>query len=396
MHRPIYRRAGIDCFIDRCRGYLVSATPEEAVRQAVLDRLIDELGVPETRVRSEFNQRRRGAQGRADVIVLAPGADDREGGVLMVVECKRPGAFLDDRTKEQAVRYAEPLGADVIVLTNGDDERVYSTSDDGWVRREAIPTWGDLLAEEYGQIVDEEKFQRWDWSDIGAMEAAERTAEEQGLRGWLIGEDSPAEMAPFALNLFGLLADEAEGPPVPLRSGDFVIEEDLGQRSRTFGNASGGMWPSDYYRSFLVFEEDRANYQVVSLAVLACAKVTDHPVWGNRRGRTMLVAALDEGTTSHVSLEMGLDEIFKAAPVRRTIDMTPVGKMTVGKRGALKQDVLLAELARHGAADLVRGDRVWLGCLPLTEEMTWQQSAEFIGNVVRYALVRDRIRSALK
>src|SRR5690606_23840848 len=94
MPRPTYLRGAVSCYLDRCRGYLVNATPEEAVRQDALDWLIDEMSVPESLVRSEFNQKKRGAHGRADIIVLGPGASDYEGHALMVVECKRPGVFL--------------------------------------------------------------------------------------------------------------------------------------------------------------------------------------------------------------------------------------------------------------------------------------------------------------
>src|SRR5437016_5841986 len=63
--RPEYNRDGLMCFVDRSRGYLVQATPEEVVRQATLDWLIDELNIPAKLVRSEVHtaRRRRAALG---------------------------------------------------------------------------------------------------------------------------------------------------------------------------------------------------------------------------------------------------------------------------------------------------------------------------------------------
>jgi hypothetical protein len=390
--RPTYRRGALNCYLDRCRGYLVAATAEEAVRQDVLDWLIDEIGVPEGRLRSEFSQRRRGGEGRPDVIVLAPDADDTDGEVLMVVECKRPGTFLEDRTREQAIGYAEQLGANVIVVTNGDERRTYAMRESRWSRVEGVPTWDDMLDGRHGGWVEDEKFTRWAWEQIRSVPDACCIVEDPKFE-WIVGKDSPDELVPFALNLFGLLADEHEGPAVPFRSGDIVVEQDLGQRSRRFANSAGGVWSSDYYRSFLVYEDGRATYQVVSLAVIANAKVENHRLWGNRRGRTMLIAAIDDGPTSHVGLEMGLDEAFDPRARTRFVDLCHSGAMTTGKRGATKREVVLAELARHDAGDLVRQGRVVLGLLPLREEMTWPMAQEFVGNAIRYALVRDRIRA---
>ena len=107
----------------------------------------------------------------------------------------------------------------------------------------------------------------------------------------------------------------------------------------------------------------------------------------------MLIAAVDDGASSHISLEMGLDETFVAGG--RAMTIAHSGAMTVGRRGAVKRELVREQLAVHGAGDLVRGDKIVLGELPHGVELAWESTAPFVGNVIRYALARDRIRAGL-
>lgn len=62
----------------------------------------------------------------------------------------------------------------------------------------------------------------------------------------------------------------------------------------------------------------------------------------------------------------------------------------------MKRAWVRERLAKYGAEDLVMDEQVVLGELPRDRELTWKNSQTFVGNVIRYALARDRIRGSLR
>jgi hypothetical protein len=138
------------------------------------------------------------------------------------------------------------------------------------------------------------------------------------------------------------------------------------------------------------------SHQVVSVNIIAGWKTANDPRFGNRRGRTMLVVAVDDEADSHLSLQLALDE---AAPAQQfhagSVMVRHKGSLTAGKHGALRRSLVLQEVARQ-APDLVRGEFVHLGRLPTNRLIEWSDASALVVNLIRYALVRDSIRQAYR
>jgi len=390
--RSLYVRNGVSCFIDRSRGFLVQATPEEEVRQDTIDWLIDELGIPSKLVRAEFNTTRRGGTGRADILVLGAGSNDYEGKTILIVECKRPGAFLDDRTLDQATGYAETVGAAYVLLTNGEQRVAYASEKGRWRKLAQVPSWREMLKQRKLRWAIEPVHTRTPWSSIDTAAKCKALVTPGSPYEFILGEDSPDYLAPFVFNLFGCLTFEHQ-LALPLEDDAIVIQEDLGLRARWFGNSAGGRWPSEYYRSLLVREKRTGSHQVVSRMILAGAKQVNDPVFGNRAGKTYLCVAVDEGARSHLSLELALDQFISEGQLKqKRVVLRHNGRMSAGTRGSTATDTVL-KFIRDTAPYLIDDRQVLLGALPSTRLINWNDAEDFLVRIVRYALVRDALRS---
>ena len=99
---------------DVIRKKFVVLTPEEWVRQHLIQYFIDHLKYPRTLIRVErglhYNQRQK----RSDFVVF-----DREGKPWMIVECKSPEIKLDQKTVDQAAMYNVDVKAKYVAISNG-------------------------------------------------------------------------------------------------------------------------------------------------------------------------------------------------------------------------------------------------------------------------------------
>ncbi|MDV3310414.1 MAG: type I restriction enzyme HsdR N-terminal domain-containing protein [Cyclobacteriaceae bacterium] len=99
---------------DEIRKKFVSLTPEEWVRQHVVNYMIVHLKYPRALIRIEggthYNQLRK----RTDIVVYA-----RSGTPWMVVECKAPSHKVGPATLRQVSVYNVTLRALYIAVTNG-------------------------------------------------------------------------------------------------------------------------------------------------------------------------------------------------------------------------------------------------------------------------------------
>ncbi len=100
----------------RCiiRQKWVDASPEERVRQSILDYLMSYKNYPKGRFSVESVVKVNGQSRRSDIIV-----HDEHGKALMVVECKAPDILIDERTLAQIAMYNHTLDAPFLLLSNG-------------------------------------------------------------------------------------------------------------------------------------------------------------------------------------------------------------------------------------------------------------------------------------
>lgn len=103
-----------DHVFDPIRRRWVTLTPEEWVRQHVLNYLVHELKCPASLISVEHAITLNGTAKRADIVV-----HDGAGAPLLLVECKAPSVKLDQRAFEQAARYNLVFKVPYLLVSNG-------------------------------------------------------------------------------------------------------------------------------------------------------------------------------------------------------------------------------------------------------------------------------------
>jgi hypothetical protein len=103
-----------DRVFDPVRRRWVALTPEEWVRQHVLNYLVHELECPASLIAVERALEVNRLVKRADAVVY-----DRLGAPVLLVECKAPSVKLDQRAFEQAARYNTVFKVPFLLITNG-------------------------------------------------------------------------------------------------------------------------------------------------------------------------------------------------------------------------------------------------------------------------------------
>ena len=99
---------------DPVRKKYVALTPEEWVRQHVIQYLVQEKQVPLSLISVETEIRLYNTRKRFDLAVY-----DRNGHALLVVECKAPSVPVTQDVLDQAVRYNLAMKVGFLMLTNG-------------------------------------------------------------------------------------------------------------------------------------------------------------------------------------------------------------------------------------------------------------------------------------
>ncbi len=101
---------------DPLRKKYVALTPEEWVRQHMVQFLLTYLGYPASHMAVETALRYHEKRKRSDLLVH--GSDGKP---ALIVECKAPRIALSQDVLEQAAMYNMPLQVKYLVLTNGID-----------------------------------------------------------------------------------------------------------------------------------------------------------------------------------------------------------------------------------------------------------------------------------
>ncbi len=96
------------------RRKYVSLTPEEWVRQHLLQFLVLNKGVPKSLIGIEKKIIVNNLDKRTDLVVYSRNAKP-----LLIAECKAPSVKISQDTFDQAARYNLSLDANYFVLTNG-------------------------------------------------------------------------------------------------------------------------------------------------------------------------------------------------------------------------------------------------------------------------------------
>lgn len=98
-------------------------TPEEWVRQHLLNYLVTEKQIPASSISVEKELMLNDLKKRYDIVVY-----NRQLKPYLIVECKAPYIALDKPVVEQALRYNLTVKADLLMISNGISDLVFDTS----------------------------------------------------------------------------------------------------------------------------------------------------------------------------------------------------------------------------------------------------------------------------
>ncbi len=108
------QRGGARFVFDPIRRKHVALTPEELLRQLVLNYLLEIKSYPANRIRSEVGLTLNNRPKRCDIAVF-----DVDLKPWLLVECKSPKVALSTATFEQVARYNLQFRAPYLAVTNG-------------------------------------------------------------------------------------------------------------------------------------------------------------------------------------------------------------------------------------------------------------------------------------
>ncbi|PWA04751.1 type I restriction enzyme HsdR N-terminal domain-containing protein [Flavobacterium psychrotolerans] len=99
---------------DTIRKKFIILTPEEWVRQHVVQYLLQEKKYPKSHINVEKLLKINDLKKRYDVVVFNP-----DGSIFILVECKAPEIKISQHTFDQIARYNMTLKAQFLMVTNG-------------------------------------------------------------------------------------------------------------------------------------------------------------------------------------------------------------------------------------------------------------------------------------
>ncbi len=99
---------------DEIRKKFIILTPEEWVRQHVVQFLLNEKKYPKSLINVEKVLKVNGLRKRYDVVVF-----NSDGSIFILIECKAPDIKIVQATFDQIARYNMTLNAQFLMVTNG-------------------------------------------------------------------------------------------------------------------------------------------------------------------------------------------------------------------------------------------------------------------------------------
>lgn len=385
---PIYKRQGQKCYLDPIRQKLIYITPEETVRQRMISYLINELKVPGDAILVEEHLAHYHVKSKRRADIIVHGLKDDVSYPILIVECKAPEVFLDEKAHIQVFDYCDALGADYAVVCNGHEIYCYKYSHSKQVYEElnAIPSYKEML-DDKGEIKTQEILpKRIPFNKIENYLKDIFAEYPEDFYGDDISKSTPLEIAKVAFNLQEALYDVRHQIP----SGDygiFKLIEDYGIRMLTYGNAGGGQFFAPY-RSFLI--EYKGSTEFVSFAFSTYGRT-------EKAGaiKTCLNVAHDNEKETHHALQLSFDDNVKV--MNDTAIFYHSGRIAVGNQGSGKIDELRMFVAER-YSKIIDGKRFNMGTLKNDHLWNIDQPdvIEIIVNCISYALIRDEYREYVK
>ena len=126
---------------DEIRKKWIVLTPEEWVRQHLLNHLITEKNVPASLISVEKEVNLNNTKKRYDAVVY-----NKTMQPVMLIECKAPEVPITETTLEQTMRYNLILGVNYLLITNGLKQFVIGVENGSGKLLKELPNYSELIA----------------------------------------------------------------------------------------------------------------------------------------------------------------------------------------------------------------------------------------------------------
>lgn len=376
-----YIRSGKECILDSVKHIFRPVTPEEIIRQKVLEYLNKELNIPYEAMETEVPLCHfvKGAKGRMDIVIY--GIVNNERFPIMVVECKAPDILLTDDVYDQAKNYAEIIDIPVLMVTNGSEADFLLWNYEQNVYETLIePPMYSALLNPYqlkATAIPEYHYQRYNYAELFKIETLKK---EQNLGDFICFECNE-NYIPYIVNLAECFLDDTYLiNSLPLNKFQFV--KDGGIRFTSFGNASGGSYPGLY--RYILVKDKNDDIQIISIGVNGCLN-----------GRSLLIIAIDDFEKHHNSLQLSLEHYSTVQD--KIMSIFHDGTMTVGKQGSAKRKTVIDYMRLHSSLEITQNGYIQLGTLDQSHLLYCSRKdvKKMIANLTEYALLRDELRKTL-
>lgn len=371
-HRPNKKQN--NAYLCNIRKRLISITPEEEVRQSLINFLITEKGYPIENIQIEvpMSYFEKGAKGRADILIF-----DNDENVLCLIECKEPREYLTDNVLEQVERYDKYVKAETTCIAIGSEIHFFAfmENEDKIIKLSEFPSFKTLI--ENGQV-DYFLPEIVEYEKLDFTEPLDEDIVNEFYDEGIFGKNTEKKYLPFLINLHNFYQDKDD------KVNEIENVEDIGIKVTKYGNASGGGFFGNY-RAFL----DYNSNSVVSFAISSMTRGENFPV------HTSLMFAVDMKGKFHLSLELRVDKHIRFN--QNKIEITHDGTITIGKLGAAKRSDLI-NFIENRKPQLIQNGKIFLGIFDQNKEIkaSDEETKEFIKNCMEYAIIRDEFRENKK
>ena len=130
----VKRERGTLYIFCEARRQFVVLTPEEWVRQHIVNYLVEHRGYPKSLIAVEQEIDLNGLRRRFDIVCYR-----RDTTPYLLVECKAPTVPITQKVYDQAFNYNHIVGAPYVAMSNGLHHHCYQCTDTGFLRLPDFP-----------------------------------------------------------------------------------------------------------------------------------------------------------------------------------------------------------------------------------------------------------------
>ena len=360
----------------RIRKIQVLATPEEKVRQTLLNYLIDEKKFPPMAIEVEksFAHFQDGVLDRADIIVFN---DDNE--PIIIYECKKPHHGLTDEFILQGLRYLAHIPeCPYVGYVSGSEIAIFKQNGLSIENLQEIkghPSYIELCNYTVNYESYRENYsEHYDWSypvDIDVLD-------DFYYYGYM-GKKTLDIYHSFLVNFKNWLLNYQDEIP------EQESFKDIGRVYTKFGNAGGGDYLGQYRA---ILSKSRLDKPVFCLGLTSSG--TEKSGYG-----TLIYMGIKSPKARHSCLQLRINSSVSLSDDYASIYHS--GSMTVGKLGAMKRKEII-DYVRNNSKDLVRDNKICLGTFDTSKDIlsNQEQTIDFVRRITEYGLLREELRGLKK